>query len=131
LSTNFLSSICQADLEAVLQAIRDSIAKLRATIEIQDNVDVSRATQTQLSAPPANAKISWHVRCSSAGKCDNTPSLRSSPMNPITFSPVNNYFLVIARVGATGIDRSSNQYSLTFLLIGVQSHIRLKLCDAR
>jgi hypothetical protein len=35
-------------------------------------------------------------------------------MNLIIFSPFDRYFLVIARVGMTGIDGSSNQSSLTF-----------------
>jgi hypothetical protein len=35
-------------------------------------------------------------------------------MSPMIFSPLNHYFLVIARVGTTGIDGSSNQSSLTF-----------------
>jgi hypothetical protein len=52
-------------------------------------------------------------------------------MNSMIFSPLNRYFLVIARVGTTDIDGSSNQSSLMFFLIGLQPHIRLKLCDAR
>jgi hypothetical protein len=51
------------DLEAVLQAIRDFVTKLWATIEIEEQRRRLQGCPGQLSAPRANANVQWCIPC--------------------------------------------------------------------